>query len=1642
MLVVVAAALYASYVTGRTRGLRAHQVGLLGSSAEHVEKILDTVLRNVANLARDRHLSTLDAFSGRQPFLRIATETASGAAYETTTETAAVYQLGPRGLRVGLAGIGTDEAPIEVELEQGAAPGVLGTLVPRAETAATLIGRELTLANFDERLEVVLPVPQYIDPAAWAPEADKHRIAIEISKLDLAEYENTLDLELPSERSFDLRQTLGATVRDVKVVDEIKTRENRVVVPRIEGTLSDPVEISPERWTELGLAESGGELTVDERCLWAVTTHGKRLFTLEPDQWSELQLEESPSPIERHAARLTGWFQRKRIEFYGGGSIRTALTDSQKKKIRSQRDVILECDRRPVIITPSRRRIPLSEDEASLYTSLTDSRNPFEARVAVRGTTKPEGGHRLDFVRISEEIDLLGVELPEDVVLKKVENKEGRVRVTLSKGAPVGFSLTKEQRRRLDLLLGDWRSSTAVVLERLDENSSWHLSVSATQTRGIRSWTLDPDVDLPAEPVFLGGSWKPGRRLSLSFARAPGGAGKVPADDSACDESNGECPEPDLGIAFDVLFAPILETLPLERYFDSYMVADQTGRVLHTHREPGTADLHLRALGQLDEINEENGEDDENEASAIVEFLGLGRLDYEVFCQPIRVAKLKTPRNPAEESFNLKLCGLSNLQSRRRAAFSVSPHVAGVISLLTLLSILSIPFLRFAILEPTERLKRHEVLFLFVGAFFVLFSMSIVVTGARYWIELRSEMDRQLQTLSEDVSTSLASGLTAVEAQLRRWDEEACVDYDASWLDHPPLVTDLLTDDEREESGLDLTALTPTGGLSYKHSVFWIDHEGDQIAKGTTRGQNTQVVPVRERQYFRSIVEGWAWPTHTDTIDDGQSALPEDGMGAFDRPHYYQPIRSITTGELSAVFSMESVISRPRQDACGGEKKSEDPIVVAMSGTLPAFESPVVTPPFGFAIIDSGGTVRIHSDPRQAGFQNLLDQLTEPDRLHSILLSDRSPAPAFDVDYLGRPHRFYATQTELAPWWIVTYYDAELPATLLVEASALSLVPGAAYIALMLVFVVLFRDLLTRNLWPDASKKRVYRNLLVLHFLAVAILGVCLFASPGIVPVSIAPLLAIFVPPMALYATLSILDRVSVDPSREAPVEVGEPLPATNPVPASFTVGLVLIWLLVATLPASVFFEVSWKVELAALARLQGRTVESRVAERDARIAREIRRIHEAPTVSRAEYIETGHGLFRLPTGARVLAQRLPSGKSRRDLLAHSALLGHLSRSWPIYNASSRDLRYEVRDEDAYTTLTYEVDNRPATLAAQDRPDAQDAGGKASALLGRLKGLLVPDGPTISAGNWLATVVLWVIVVLILWKWVACTTRYLCFIGIKRTAEPPVDRVLADPQTMTAVISSPEQEREFTEHFSESEHTVWRLEEEMPTRPNKVILVKNLDEVLRNAETRETRRAQLRELAEEEAHTVIILSYAQPEELVDQVLGNGTDEAGKELHSWLELFSRIQPVIVGLDPGERVRAYYPLWTRLTRREKIAILHIAEEGFLNRKMRAVALRLMRRGLLTESPGLILREHLHNFVVNHQAVNELRDHEERAEDSSWQGMQTAIALTLTAVVALVFVLQEGVLVHMVTGMAGVGGAVAAAFRVINLLDQSRG
>ena len=536
------------------------------------------------------------------------------------------------------------------------------------------------------------------------------------------------------------------------------------------------------------------------------------------------------------------------------------------------------------------------------------------------------------------------------------------------------------------------------------------------------------------------------------------------------------------GFAVRTDLAELLSPI-LGRYaFGEILLTDTNGRVLFQKSQAesratnpkSSSDLLIQRLP----ISVENhGTNLSTQSSSLAE-LELRGEKYQVFSQPLQLSFGSHLRS----DLNWLVCGLVRAREFDRQKWQVSPTLAVMFLFLAGAVLLSWPLLNVLLSHPDAGLRRAQVLWLLVGSFFTCSSLTGVLLYANAYLSAESELDNLVVDLARDVREHMTNELAQVDALLTDLDRAlgAAVSSPDAWA-------------SVRQRGQIHTIFPQIATCPTLSDVCWISSNGVQVVKWGPRRRVPELLPVAGRLYFRSIREGWAWPSRT---------FAPSRTDFF----YLEPIFSMTRNENMAVFSRlfsSSVEWRTNHASTG---RVERPLVSTLIFQPLSLFDPLLPAGYGFCVIEQSGRVLFHSDNRRNLRENFILETGSNKRLQEALQS--RTRDHFKGQYLDRAHHLAIEPVPDLPWTIVAFHNESIAASAHRNMVLTACILFCLYALLAFLFLVagpmcgrraLRKKGISQSwfyfLWPTNNMNRYQAHLRVAASAAVVCLGGILYST-------------------------------------------------------------------------------------------------------------------------------------------------------------------------------------------------------------------------------------------------------------------------------------------------------------------------------------------------------------------------------------------------------------------------------------------------------------------------------------------------------------------------------------------------------------------
>lgn len=944
----------------------------------------------------------------------------------------------------------------------------------------------------------------------------------------------------------------------------------------------------------------------------------------------------------------------------------------------------------------------------------------------------------------------------------------------------------------------------------------------------------------------------------------------------------------------------------------------------------------------------------------------------------------------------------------------------------------------------------------------------------------------------------------------------------------------------------------------YLTSAFWMRPcDGKQLVKATVRTSNTPAVTLSHRPYFDAVSKNRLWPVGkrkfyvqtfaSITTGEFSAALStESGRVSWEKDKLVDWSSSKlpvwTPGELEDL-----------SHDCAGDINTE--LAAAISARPYSVMHPILAPGVGFAIVDATGKAVFHSDVRRATLENLLDDDGLSRRLRAALASGASTH--FDADYRTASHQVYVTpikdlpwDAEGLPWSIVTFADDEIMRTSSLEVLSRSTILVSLYLLLLVGLTVIYIGLRRRDvpkwLWPLSDRSEdinetLYRDISRLFAAVILVFVLVLRGAPPdllLLASVIIPLLTV----LTIVAGFSLYDKDLVHPnsvniamrvfvavaatamiawySADAHLSAGRFEAITvlmlalffgattesfaywwrRPLRAYMLVS-VLLWTIVAVLPAYSFFKIAHGNEMSIVAQLERDFLERVTSDRARQIEDYYRDIKVAGRSAFLGDLLGDCGIYDAML-SNTSGETADAGANQSQSHFLRRLWEYVSRYQPVYNETTSYARYRalqrvIGEEQASQKIVFSAPKNPVCSTARKSFD------------------FAPPIATPKIG--MVVLVFGPLLYLLLWAWVVYGARRLFFgkIDTNTLLTLTVDDILKcniQRNTVT-VVSSDIQYKQLTDCLS-SPHVIDLSDENSWPSINAVksvefLLCLRLERILDDAVRRAATLAYLEQFTTSTDANIIVAVSAHPEirralgdcsedEDADENKAKLTDLIGDEaeVRRWQRLLETfvVRHVSIAGRSDARISRKHALWkapdadwvrseisavdgleeylgpgltqtlaTRSSRHssldaivthaseyfdaiwngcsadEQLVLIQLEYEGVINPKQAAIVRRLLRRGLLRIDPTLRLVNNSFGLFVS-RAVDAAQVREwERFEGPQWAKKRSFLLGAIFLILIFLWFTQRDVVE---TWIAYVGALAMALSGVFKIMSNLRG
>lgn len=560
---------------------------------------------------------------------------------------------------------------------------------------------------------------------------------------------------------------------------------------------------------------------------------------------------------------------------------------------------------------------------------------------------------------------------------------------------------------------------------------------------------------------------------------------------------------------------------------------------------------------------------------------------YKLYVQPVEIAlATKDSENP---DTLWVVCGLVEAGRFRYQTWAISYTVLIIAAFFAGLLLLSWPFLKLVFIGPKDRLRAAEPYMLAVSvvvaaALLTFFTLFVFTYNAR-----ENDLDVQLNNFADSIQKHFQDEVGLALAEINSLDKQR--------MSRGLAERTLLLEDICKKGNCD----AENKHYPYFKTAFWIDAQGQQLAKWSISKQTTNLVSVVSRAYFSKLRDGYYRELPPQSPATSDVVQPSDALAA---KFWLEPVSSKNTGGFTVVISKEIKPEEPDQAAAkpvatpDKVDKSAAARYVAIDTNLMSLMKPAMVAGFGYRIIDANGDVIFPQIK-----ENFFAECDDDQQLRSAVSGHLNEFVS--VPYLGRDSRLYVRPINGLPdWTLVVFRDKEPLRSTYLEIVALSAVLFLIYLfPVLLMLAIMF--LLSRGidkrmkwLWPAGKFSPIYLQ-------SIPIFGLLTFVAYKLSYRLPDSRLIILLSLVSVVALLLLIVQLKYNWALTPSVRVAKYLqhrwPKAN-YRSLYALCLVALVCVIGVLPSVTFFRLAYNEEMALFVKYGQVTLVKSLNEREERV--------------------------------------------------------------------------------------------------------------------------------------------------------------------------------------------------------------------------------------------------------------------------------------------------------------------------------------------------------------------------------------------------------------------------------------------------------
>lgn len=377
-----------------------------------------------------------------------------------------------------------------------------------------------------------------------------------------------------------------------------------------------------------------------------------------------------------------------------------------------------------------------------------------------------------------------------------------------------------------------------------------------------------------------------------------------------------------------------------------------------------------------------------SDLSAVTD-IAIAGSTYKIFVHPFRYYGQR-----------VLLAGLISSENYSRLVNTTPLTFVPVFIISILLLLIFLPFLKLFFLSPHESVNLKDLRAVAVSFYLGAAVVVLIVFYLLANLFLSESYDQQLVCIGNALHADIEKEIGLADKQLKRLDEL-----------YPGLDTQkkkyLAYDSSDKKFSETFTSATDAelAPAYFKNAsrMFWIDEEGNTIAKWNAFDFVAPLTSVKEYEFFKRI--GYTYPK------SGENKKLD------------QPVK-MYFGKSNATNEFQAYFSRPSNDSVYSKlvKAPVRAYAICLAGSLSCSKSILLPAGFGFCIINKQGDVLVHSDPDRNLSENILAE-SGTDVFLRLAIERKNSERFSNIRMYGAEMSARIIPIENQALSIVTYYD-------------------------------------------------------------------------------------------------------------------------------------------------------------------------------------------------------------------------------------------------------------------------------------------------------------------------------------------------------------------------------------------------------------------------------------------------------------------------------------------------------------------------------------------------------------------------------------------------------------------------------------------